>query len=161
MKVNSALLGPCGLYCGVCAIYIAGCDNNLKFKERLVNLYNGGIPGKGKLHDSENLSANDIKYSGCLSDDVFIYCKQCEIKNCTTEKGYTGCHQCDQFPCGHIEDFPMTVGKKVIQRAIPYWQGYRNDFEQFKKLVAPYQNRFEEIQSSKFCLLPTYRLKIS
>ena len=122
MKVNSALLGPCGLYCGVCAIYIAGRDNNLKFKERLVNLYNGGVPGKGKLHDSENLSADDIKCRGCLSDDVFIYCKQCEIKNCTTEKGYTGCHQCDQFPCGHIEDFPMTVGKKVIQRAIPYWR---------------------------------------
>ena len=38
---------------------------------------------------------------------------------------------------------------------------YRNDFEQFKKLVAPYQNRFKEIKSSKSCLLPTYRVKIS
>jgi hypothetical protein len=25
-----------------------------------------------------------------------------------------------EFPCQYIEDFPMTVGKKVILRAIPY-----------------------------------------
>jgi hypothetical protein len=30
--------------------------------------------------------------------------------------GYTGCHQCDEFPCHLIENFPMTVGKKVIMR---------------------------------------------
>lgn len=122
MKVNSALLSPCGLYCGVCAIYIAHRDNNHKLKERLVNLYKGGLPGKGKLADSENLSIEDIKCSGCLSDNVFIYCRHCNIKNCTKEKGYTGCHKCDEFPCQHIKDFPMAVGKKVILRTIPYWR---------------------------------------
>ena len=127
MKDNPALVAPCGLYCGVCAIYMAGRDNNLKFKERLVDVYKGNVPGKGKLDGSETLSVDDIKCSGCLSDEVFIYCKQCEIKNCTTEKGYTGCHQCDQFPCQHIEDFPMTVGKKVILRTIPYWKEVGTD----------------------------------
>jgi predicted RNA-binding Zn-ribbon protein involved in translation (DUF1610 family) len=29
---------------------------------------------------------------------------------------------CDEFPCQYIENFPMTVGKKVILRAIPYWR---------------------------------------
>ena len=38
----------------------------------------------------------------------------------TQAKGYTGCHQCDDFPCPHIEAFPMTIGKKVILRAVPY-----------------------------------------
>jgi len=127
MKANPALVAPCGLYCGVCAIYMADRDNNLKFKERLVDVYKGDVPGKGRLDDSKNLSVDDIKCSGCLSDDVFIYCKQCEIKNCTTEKGYSGCHQCDQFPCQYIEDFPMTVGKKVILRAIPYWREVGTD----------------------------------
>jgi len=28
-KINKNLLAPCGLYCGVCAIYIADKDNNL------------------------------------------------------------------------------------------------------------------------------------
>ena len=122
MKVNPALVAPCGLYCGVCAVYMADRDNNLKFKERLVDVYKGNILGKGKLADSENLSVEDIKCSGCLSDDIFMYCERCEIKNCTREKGYTGCHQCDEFPCKHIENFPMTVGKKVILRAVPYWR---------------------------------------
>ena len=122
MKVNPDLVAPCGLYCGVCAVYMADRDNNLKFKERLVDVYKGNILGKGKLNDSKNLSVEDIKCSGCLSDDVFMYCERCEIKNCTREKGYTGCHQCDEFPCKHIENFPMTVGKKVILRAVPYWR---------------------------------------
>jgi hypothetical protein len=122
MKINPDFISPCGLYCGVCAIYIAHRDHNRKFKERLVYLYKGGVPGKGNLRHSENLSIEDIRCRGCLSDEPFTYCRQCEIKACTREKGYTGCHQCDKFPCQHIEDFPMTVGKKVILRAIPYWR---------------------------------------
>jgi hypothetical protein len=120
MKINPDFISPCGLYCGVCAIYIAHRDHNRKLKERLVNLYKGGIPGKGNLRNSENLSIEDIKCRGCLSDEQFMYCRQCEIRTCTKEKGYTGCHQCGAFPCQSIEDFPMTVGKKVILRAIPY-----------------------------------------
>ena len=78
--------------------------------------------GYFKNQPPENLSTEDIRCSGCLSDDVFMYCKRCEIKDCTKEKGYTGCHECDEFPCQHIENFPMAVGKKVILRAIPYWR---------------------------------------
>jgi hypothetical protein len=122
MGVNPDFLAPCGLYCGVCAIYIADRDNNQKFKERLVELYKGGISGKGTLPDSESLSVEDIRCKGCLSDDPFIYCRKCEIKTCTEERGYTGCHECDEFPCKYIDEFPMTVGKKVILRAIPHWR---------------------------------------
>jgi len=122
MTVNPDLVSPCGLYCGVCAIYIAHRENNQKFKERLVNLYKGGVSGKGILPNSENLSIEDIKCRGCLSDELFMHCRQCEIRACTKGKGYTGCHQCDEFPCQYIEHFPMAVGKKVILRAIPYWR---------------------------------------
>jgi hypothetical protein len=41
MMINPDLIAPCGLYCGVCAIYIAHRDNNEKFKARLLNLYQG------------------------------------------------------------------------------------------------------------------------
>jgi len=116
MTINPNLIAPCGLYCGVCAIYIAHRDNNQKFKERLVNLY------QGKLPNSEKLSIEDIKCRGCSSDELFMHCRQCEIRACTKGKGYTGCHQCDEFPCQYIEKFPMAVGKKVILRAIPYWR---------------------------------------
>jgi len=122
MKVNPDFVSPCGLYCGVCAIYIAHRDHNQKFKERLVDVYQGKIRGKGNLPNSENFSIKDIQCCGCLSDELFMHCRQCKIRDCTKEKGYTGCHECDEFPCQHIENFPMAVGKKVILRAIPYWR---------------------------------------
>ncbi len=120
MNINPAFVSPCGLYCGVCAIYLAHRDHNQKLKERLVGLYQGGVPGKGTLPGSDKLSAETIRCQGCLSDDRFMHCRQCEIRRCTSEKGYSGCHQCDDFPCQHIEHFPMAVGKKVILRAVPY-----------------------------------------
>jgi hypothetical protein len=122
MTVNPDFVAPCGLYCGVCAIYMAHRDNNRKFKERLLNLYQGGVSGKGALPNSEDLTIDDIQCGGCLSEERFMHCQQCPIRDCTKEKGYTGCHQCDEFPCRHIEEFPMTVGKKVILRAIPHWR---------------------------------------
>lgn len=120
MKINPEHVSPCGLYCGVCAILIADRDNNEKLKERLVALYKGGTPGKGVLPYAEGLTADDIKCKGCLSDEPFMHCRQCEIKACVNEKGFDGCHQCDEFPCKFIDDFSMTVGKKVILRAVPY-----------------------------------------
>ncbi len=122
MYINPAFISPCGLYCGVCAIYIAHRDNNLKLKEKLLNLYKGKVPDKGKLPNAERLSVDDIKCSGCLSNDQFMHCQQCEIRKCTIGKGIIGCHQCDCFPCKYIENFPMVVGKKVILRTIPYWR---------------------------------------
>ena len=112
MEIDPDLISPCGLYCGLCAIYIAHRDNNLKLKERLVNLYKRGVFGKGILPNSENLNIEDIKCRGCLSDEQFMHCRQCKIRSCTREKGYTGCHQCDEFPCQDIEHFSMAVGKK-------------------------------------------------
>ena len=120
MSINKDFASPCGLYCGVCAIYIAHRDNNQKLKEGLVRLYQGGTAGKGILPNSEKLTTEDIRCNGCLSNDRFMHCQQCEIRECAQEKGYAGCHECDDFPCQHIEHFPMTVGKKVILRSVPY-----------------------------------------
>jgi hypothetical protein len=120
MSANPNFVSPCGLYCGVCAIHIAHRDDNEKLKQKLVNLYKGGVPGKGTLPNSASLSAEDIRCDGCLSDDPFMHCKRCEIKKCNKEKGCGGCHECDEFPCQYIENFSMAVGKKVILRSVPY-----------------------------------------
>jgi hypothetical protein len=111
--VDDQLLSPCGLYCGVCAVYYATRDNNEKLKERLVGVYQGRLPG------SENLSVQDIHCEGCLSEKPFGFCKRCIVRDCVHNRGYTGCHECNEFPCRFIEEFPMPVGKKVIMRAIP------------------------------------------
>jgi hypothetical protein len=106
MKINPDFVSPCGLYCGVCAIHIAHRDNNQKFKERLVNLYKGGVAGKGTLPNSENLTTDDIRCRGCLSDDRFLHCNQCEIRDCTRAKGSPDVINAINFPVRSLKTFP-------------------------------------------------------
>ncbi|HSR11124.1 MAG TPA: DUF3795 domain-containing protein [Thermodesulfobacteriota bacterium] len=108
MEGKKQLAAPCGLYCGVCAIYIAHKEDNQKFKERLPAVYGAGL--------------EEIRCEGCLSEDVFVYCRTCAIRSCTAQKGLEGCHRCEDFPCRHIDEFPIPVGKKVIHRSIPAWR---------------------------------------
>ena len=115
MEINPNFLSPCGLYCGVCGVYYATRDNNDKFLQRLLDMYAEKIPGL------ENLTIDDLRCDGCLSNNPSFFCSACSIKDCTREKGYTGCHECEEFPCNYIDNFPMPVGKKVIMRAIPTW----------------------------------------
>ena len=107
-KLNTEVIPPCGLYCGVCGVLIAHRDDNIKFKERLSKVY--GVP------------VDEIRCKGCLSDDVFVYCRICPIKSCAQERQLEGCHECDEFPCTYVDNFPMPVGKRVILRAIPQWR---------------------------------------
>lgn len=116
MELKNEFLAHCGLYCGVCGVYYATRDDNEKFLTRLLEMYQQKIPGL------KGVSIEDLKCNGCLSDRVSLFCRTCSIKACNEEKGYSGCHQCDDFPCEHIEKFPVPIGKKVILRAIPYWR---------------------------------------
>ena len=99
------LLAPCGLYCGVCAIYMASRDNNDKMKGKLANAY--------------GVAPEQIECKGCMSDQKFVFCQVCGVRTCVTAKNYDGCHQCSEFPCKLIDDFPVPVGKKVILRSVP------------------------------------------
>ena len=114
MEIEEKFLAHCGLYCGVCGVYYATRDNNDRFLERLLTMYQEKIPGL------ESISIEDLKCEGCLSDRVSLFCRSCSIKACTEEKGYSGCHECGDFPCNHIDNFPMPVGKKVILRAVAF-----------------------------------------
>ena len=93
------LAAPCGLYCGVCAIYIAHRDDNLKFKERLTGLYGVGM--------------DDLHCKGCLSDDVFLYCRVCPIKRVgktsTFRSGIGSGRWPSRWPCWPIMTSPHTI----------------------------------------------------
>ena len=112
VDVNKDLLAPCGLYCGVCAIYIADRDKNDKFKEKLI-----------KVYAPFTKTIEDIQCTGCLSDGIVAsFCQVCDIKKCVKKKELESCAGCDEFPCKKIKRFPLAVGKKVIMRAIPQWR---------------------------------------
>ncbi len=112
VEVRKELLSPCGLWCGVCSIYIAHKNNNLKFKEKLFPVYKAFAK-----------TADDIACTGCLSEGtVFPVCQVCAIKKCCKDKNIDGCYQCEEFPCKYIDNFPIPVGKKVILRSVPFWR---------------------------------------
>lgn len=111
-QIKKELLAPCGLYCGVCSIYIAHKENNTKLKEALLPVYK-----------SFAKSVDEISCTGCLSSgEVFPACQFCMIKKCTSEKNLEGCHQCDDWPCKNVKYFPMALAKKVMTRTIPTWR---------------------------------------
>ena len=118
MEINQNLLAPCGLYCGVCGVYYATRDKNEKFMELLLGFYRDRIPGL------ENISPEDLQCEGCLSDKLSVLCKGCSIRDCTHKKGYSGCHECDAFPCEFIDNISLPLGKKICLRAIPYRRKY-------------------------------------
>ncbi|MBN1375959.1 MAG: DUF3795 domain-containing protein, partial [Dehalococcoidia bacterium] len=78
---------------------------NEKFKERLAPVY--------------GVKPEELVCDGCLSNRVFGYCQTCPIKTCCNDKNIEGCHQCTDFPCTYIDNFPIAVGKKVILRVVP------------------------------------------
>jgi hypothetical protein len=109
---NKDLMAPCGLYCGVCGVYIATRDGNEKFKAIMGNLY-GTQP-------------EETACLGCMQSDPpkkrYGFCNSCSIRNCVKSKGYYSCHQCGEWPCGLIENFPFATGLRVMKRSIPVWR---------------------------------------
>ena len=49
MKIKAEHIAPCGLYCGVCGVYYATRENNQKFLERLVTMYQNSFAGMDDL----------------------------------------------------------------------------------------------------------------
>ncbi len=108
--IKKDLLSPCGLYCGVCRVYVAHRDNDIEFKKRLFPAY--------KTYGAESME--DMACEGCLSDGIhFPFCRSCSIKDCVKNRGIEGCHQCTEFPCDIIENWPSEPGKEIILRSIP------------------------------------------
>ena len=105
--IHKELLAPCGIYCGVCGVYIAHRDDNLKFKER--------------LSTTLGMAPEQVVCQGCRSEEVLINCLGCKIRQCVAQKKYEGCIQCSDFPCGFVNQLPLPF-KTVVLRAVPSWR---------------------------------------
>ncbi|MCP4348619.1 MAG: DUF3795 domain-containing protein [Desulfobacterales bacterium] len=100
------ILSPCGLYCGVCGVYIAHKNNDQVLKKEM-----------SKHH---NCSITDIECEGCFSDNRFLFCRICEIRTCVIDNDYEGCHECDKFPCGlflNNDEFSESA-QKLMKRSV-------------------------------------------
>ncbi|MFW9876671.1 MAG: DUF3795 domain-containing protein [Candidatus Thorarchaeota archaeon] len=113
VEVKKELLAPCGLYCGVCRIYKAHQEKDIKFKKEILPT----------LNDYGAKSVEDIACTGCLSDGViFHFCRTCSIKDCIKDKKIEGCYLCNDFPCKIIINWPDPRDKKIMLRTIPAWR---------------------------------------
>ena len=118
MAISPETVAPCGLYCGVCRIYLATREDDRNYLKRLLKIYTRRIPELAAGRPGELLC------DGCLSTRRSLFCRECSIRACVQGKGLQGCHQCDDFPCRFVDEFPMPEGKQVILRAIPCWRSH-------------------------------------
>ena len=109
---NRSLMAPCGLYCGVCGVYLATRNGDAKFKAVLGRLY-GSAP-------------EETECLGCLQPDppqtLYGYCRTCPIRECIRGRGYHSCHQCPDWPCALITEFSLATGRRVMLRTMPLWR---------------------------------------
>ena len=105
MGVKNEYLSPCGLYCSVCSVRAAYQNNDQELK--------------GKLAFFFGSSPENIACDGCMSEKTFQFAKTCSVRACAQEKRLTGCHQCDDFPCNNIKNFPIETARNNMLEAIP------------------------------------------
>lgn len=105
MPLNPKLLAPCGLYCGVCSIYYADKHANNTLKQKLSKTY--------------WCKPEEIECDGCLSDKRYFFCETCQIRACVQQKGIIGCHECVEWPCERIENYPYPLAKEYMLHSIP------------------------------------------
>ena len=107
----------CGLYCGACEVMHAKTD---KAKARFIRMFESNIPGW-------RAAPEQVRCSGCKTDDVFVNCTKCPIRPCAKSKGVEFCFECGDFPCQiyeHLktatEQIPVLRHLKVIVKNHEY-----------------------------------------
>ncbi|MHA1996397.1 MAG: DUF3795 domain-containing protein [Candidatus Hodarchaeales archaeon] len=88
----------CGLTCTECPAYIAKLTNDQNIREKTAMEWS-----KGNL----KVSAEQINCDGCHAQkNIFIYCENCDIRQCGLEKEITTCTECSEYPCSEkLEQF--------------------------------------------------------
>ena len=89
----------CGIYCGACDIMMSYKTGK---KHRLALLWNEKTVKS--LHKGLGLKYDDSKpfkleCHGCKSDQLFVNCSVCKIRECARQKGIEHCIDCDHYPC--------------------------------------------------------------
>jgi predicted RNA-binding Zn-ribbon protein involved in translation (DUF1610 family) len=117
----------CGIYCGACSIMMAGKTGH---KDRLASFWAPesikkflafqGIPHAG---DRDLV----LECCGCKSDQVFINCRGCKIRECAIAKRVDHCNDCGDFPCKTYREW------KNIQVMLPHLKETDANLETIKR----------------------------
>jgi hypothetical protein len=81
----------CGLFCESCGIYIA--------------TKKGDTDELGRLADMLKVSKEEIPCEGCRSSVLSPHCRNCEFRDCATNRQLANCEDCAEFPCAKLKEF--------------------------------------------------------
>ena len=94
-------IARCGLDCGSCAAFIATKNNDKALREKTAREWNERYRKDGRNRPA--IKPEDINCNGCLSDGpVYLYCRQCKIRQCGLEKGIKNCAECAEYKCAKL-----------------------------------------------------------
>jgi hypothetical protein len=90
------LIAVCGIDCGSCIIRRAPHDTEAA--EHVVSWFKK----EGWLKEDEGITEvieRKMYCKGCRNDPSVHWSPDCKILKCCTDKGYTFCYECSDFPC--------------------------------------------------------------
>ena len=85
------LAGVCGLYCGACSMYRSRVDGNTRRLDKIIQ--------------SRQMKPEDAVCQGCGAEVRSLYCRNCQLRQCAVDKGFTTCAQCPEAPCPKLTAF--------------------------------------------------------
>ena len=93
------MMAYCGLLCSECPAFIATQKNDDAERRKVAETWSKEF--------KVDLKPEDINCEGCLVDaeNVFNYCKVCEIRKCAKDKVVVNCAHCDDYGCEKLTKF--------------------------------------------------------
>lgn len=118
----------CGLYCGACDIL--RCYEKVH-ESKFASLWTEPTLKAFLKSQGATYSGDDdlkLKCQGCKSDDVFIVCRSCKIRECALSKNFEHCSDCSDFPCEIYNDW------KKVQIFLPHINGTQGNLDVIGKV---------------------------
>jgi hypothetical protein len=118
----------CGLYCGACDMlrsYENGRESIFSYLWTKPTL-----KAFLKLQEAEYGGDNDLelKCQGCKSDEIFIVCRICKIRECAINKNVEHCSDCGEYPCKIYSEWNKN------QVFMPHIKDVRDNLENIKEV---------------------------
>jgi len=97
-KLDLKLLGPCGIYCGSCDIYVACTTGNREAQQEIADWLN-------ERYNADCVAA-EIRCGGCHGPLELHWSVDCKILKCARERGVVSCAECEDYEgCEKLERF--------------------------------------------------------
>ena len=97
-KTDLSLLGPCGIYCGACDIYVSSHTGDRATQQRIADWL--------REHADVHCEAAEIACGGCWGRLEEHWSADCKVLKCAKARGIELCSDCGEYEsCTTLETF--------------------------------------------------------